>query len=137
VTAEDQSLAEWRLQNAERTLAEARSLAAGGFSRGAVNRAYYATFYAARALLATQRLDSAKHSGVLSLFDREFVKPGTVEVVQSKAIHRLFRLRQEGDYADMVEVSLEEASAALADAEAFVVCVTQTLEFLSGLKETL
>ena len=35
-------------------------------------------FHAVRALLATKRLDSRKHSGVISLFNQHFVKPGLV-----------------------------------------------------------
>lgn len=38
----------------------------GGFYGVAVNRAYYAFFYAATALLLTRNLTRAKHSGVLA-----------------------------------------------------------------------
>jgi uncharacterized protein (UPF0332 family) len=45
----------------------------------AVNRAYYAIFYAANALLATQGLSRSKHSGVIAAFRQHFVKPGQIE----------------------------------------------------------
>ncbi|MCL5779437.1 MAG: HEPN domain-containing protein [Firmicutes bacterium] len=42
----------------------------------AVSRTYYAVFQAARAVLAKKGLDSRKHSGIIGLFNQQFVKPG-------------------------------------------------------------
>lgn len=100
------------MECARRTLEDGRLLLSQGSARSALNRAYYSAFYAARALLATRKLDSAKHSGVMSLFDREFVKTGLVERVHSKALHDLFDSRQEGDYADLREVRRDDAEDA-------------------------
>jgi uncharacterized protein (UPF0332 family) len=44
-----------------------------------VNRAYYAIFYAANAMLATKGLERSKHSGVIATFRQHFVKTGMVE----------------------------------------------------------
>ncbi len=49
------------LEVAERNLGD-------GFYSSAINRAYYAIFYAANALLTTQGLARSKHSGVISAF---------------------------------------------------------------------
>jgi uncharacterized protein (UPF0332 family) len=38
----------------------------------AVNRAYYATFYSANALLSTKGLERSKHSGVIAAFRQHF-----------------------------------------------------------------
>ena len=62
------------MEQAHETLREAEILLNESALRGAVNRAYYAMFYALLALLATKRLGTSKHSGALALFDREFVK---------------------------------------------------------------
>lgn len=77
-TQQLRALLTYRLEQADETLREANILLSAGALRGAVNRAYYAMFYAALALLATRQLGSSKHSGVLALFDREFVKPGAM-----------------------------------------------------------
>lgn len=45
----------------------------------AVNRAYYAIFYAANALLATKGLERSKHSGVIAAFRQHFVKPAPLD----------------------------------------------------------
>ena len=70
------ALARHRMAQAHETLAEADQLLASQAFRGSVNRLYYATFYAARALLATRDIDAARHSGLITLFQQHFVKTG-------------------------------------------------------------
>ena len=45
-----------------------------GLLRPSVNRSYYAMIYAVLALLALKRKETSKHSGAISIFDKEFVK---------------------------------------------------------------
>lgn len=52
-----------------------------------VSRSYYAILSAARAVLALIGEDSSKHSGVISLFDRHFVKTEKISVDASKIFH--------------------------------------------------
>ena len=59
-------IARHRIHLARTTIDEADVLIAARRWRGALNRLYYAAFYAARALLATRDLDSARHSGVIT-----------------------------------------------------------------------
>ena len=68
------SLVSYRLESAREKLSAARDLLAKGHYKDSVSRSYYATFTAARALLAVKQLDSAKHSGVIALFNQHFVK---------------------------------------------------------------
>ena len=56
---------------------------AAGFYGSAINRAYYAIFYAANALLKTLGISHTKHSGVIASFRRYFVKPGIIEAEYS------------------------------------------------------
>ena len=93
-------LANHRLASARETFKEGDHLLRAGFRSGAVSRFYYAAFHAARALLATRELESSKHSGVIALFNREFVKTGRVSKEASKALSEAFADRSEADYAD-------------------------------------
>lgn len=68
-------LLHFRLEQAHESLREADVLCAAQANRGAVNRAYYAMFYALLALLATKQLGTSKHSGAISLFDESSSKP--------------------------------------------------------------
>ena len=73
-----------RLARAKEAFAEGEHLLKRGAFMGAVNRLYYAAFYAARSLLAVRELDSSRHSGVISLFQKHFVEPGVVQTDTAK-----------------------------------------------------
>jgi hypothetical protein len=81
-----------------------------------VNRAYYAAFYAVTAVLELDGRTAGKHSGIISLFDVEYVKSGRVDKAVSKKLHALFERRQEDDYAGIAHVSNENAQEAMQDA---------------------
>ncbi|RKY58811.1 MAG: DNA-binding protein [Candidatus Latescibacterota bacterium] len=90
------ALINYRLQKARETLRDAHLLLEGGGSpESVINRAYYAMFYAVLALLTRIGKGAAKHSGVIALFDRHFVKSGLFPKQMSKAIHRAFEIQKE------------------------------------------
>ncbi|MBE9063552.1 HEPN domain-containing protein [cf. Phormidesmis sp. LEGE 11477] len=74
-----QLLVRYRLAEAKETIEEAKLLLEYIAFRGSINRSYYAMLYALLGLLATRGLGTSKHSGVISLFDREFVKTGLLQ----------------------------------------------------------
>jgi uncharacterized protein (UPF0332 family) len=115
-----EDLLRYRLEQAYETLREAEILLDGAALRGTVNRAYYAMFYALLALLATKRLGTSKHSGAISLFDREFVKSGLFPHELSRALHLAFARRQSHDYGEMVPITPEIAQETVDDARTFV-----------------
>jgi len=110
---------EWLLRSRE-SLAEATMLADARHFVGAVNRIYYACFYAASALLLTQGHGSSKHSGVLALFDIHWVRPGHVPPTLGRFYHDIFERRLRGDYTIPAAFSREEVGAWLAEATEFV-----------------
>lgn len=105
-------LSKWRIEKAEATFRDGEELERMGSYHGAINRYYYAAFHAVRALLATKGLDSSKHSGVISYFNREFVRSGLAAKTSSKALSDLFRLRSNADYDDFKTFSKEECMLA-------------------------
>ena len=62
---ERKALSLTRLKRANQHLKSARDLLANEDFSDSVSRSYYAIFQAARALLATEGLESRKHSGVV------------------------------------------------------------------------
>lgn len=64
--------------NAEETLYAANVLIKENLLRDAVNRAYYAVFYMAEALLNEKDLRFKKHGSVHGSFSRYFVKTGVL-----------------------------------------------------------
>jgi len=117
-----------RLARAGETLDEARLLFNGGFTSGVVNRMYYACFYAVSALLFSEGYSSSKHSGVISLFDRLWIKPKRLSSDMGVFYHKMFEYRQKGDYEDLFSFQPEDVEAWLSKATEFVDTVCKHLE---------
>jgi len=133
-----EALVRYRIEQARETLREAQILLHEATARGALNRAYYAMFYALLALLATRRLGTSKHGSAITLFDREFVKPGIFPRELSRALHLAFERRLTHDYGEMIVVTQDMAEGTLQDAETFVVAVESYLRdqgHLAGARE--
>jgi uncharacterized protein (UPF0332 family) len=122
-----QVLVRSRLEQADDALNAARILLEQHSGRAAVNRAYYAMFYAVLALLALRKQETSKHTGAISLFDREFVKPGVFSRDLSQWLHRAFRQRLAADYAPLQTVSGDEARQMFDEAQAFVAQIREHL----------
>ena len=109
------------VQHAQQMLQVADHNLADGFYASAINRAYYAIFYAANALLATKELTRCKHSGVIAAFRQHFVKPGLIKPEYSDIYGRVMDDRHKADY-DIIESTMDPAQAQtdLEDAQRFV-----------------
>lgn len=105
---ESLELAKYRLERAKETLNEFEVLIAANKNNAAANRLYYAVFYAMRAMLATKELDSSKHKGVISFFNKEFVKSNLFLKELASVVKDTYRLRTEGDYSDYVVIDSNE-----------------------------
>ncbi|MEI6125179.1 MAG: HEPN domain-containing protein [Pseudomonadota bacterium] len=114
------SLIDYRLQEADDAHEEAAILFESGKMRGALNRVYYSMFYATLALLATKELSSSKHSGVISLFHKEFVKTGLISADVAKFLDIAFDLRNKCDYREFVEPERARVIELLEEADIFI-----------------
>ncbi len=113
------------IRNAHEMLEVAALNLSEDYHGSAVNRAYYAIFYAANALLATQGLTRSKHSGAIAAFRERFVKTGLIEVEYSDLYGRVMENRHVSDYEIEVPVERQVATRALDDAQRFVERVEQ------------
>jgi len=124
----DGDLIQYRLEQAGSALNDARTLLeSSGSAGGVINRSYYAMFYAVLALLQNIGEVPRKHSGVISLFDREFYKTGLFPKQLSKDLHKAFDLRQQSDCRDLIMIDREVAEEVLRSAGAFVEAVATYL----------
>ena len=115
------TLIKYRLDQAQTALDDAEFLYQGQrSSQSIVNRAYYAMFYAVLALLQKIGKVPSKHTGVISLFDTEFVIKGIFPKELSKDFHKLFEMRQVLDYKTSDEITAEQAEDAINRAGLFV-----------------
>jgi uncharacterized protein (UPF0332 family) len=93
-----------------------------------VNRLYYACFYAVSALLTQEGLSSARHTGVRSLFNQQFVRTGKISREAAQIFNDFFERRQEGDYVDFVQFQEAQVRTWMPQAEAFVKQIGDSLE---------
>ena len=122
------ALIQYRLERARESLEDARLILSQNRSYASVvNRAYYAMFYAALALLITVDRGSSKHQGVIALFDENFIKHNVLPKELGKLLHRAFEMRQAGDYRDMLVVTLEQAQDAVNAAIKFVSAIEEKI----------
>jgi len=118
-----------RLVQADESLDEARYLFDGRKSpRAIINRTYYAMFYAILALLIYEEYGSSKHSGVLSYFNKRFVKSGLFPKGLGRSVNKAFDLRIRSDYREQIELSREQVEPFLDQAEKFIGAVRDYLK---------
>lgn len=117
-------LIRYRLSRAKETLEEANELVNSGHLYGAANRIYYACFYAVVALILTKNLSSSKHSGVIGLFNKNFVKTGDIPKEMGKFYSRMFDNRLESDYGELIEIDPDGIKQDLAAAAEFIDLIT-------------
>lgn len=87
---------------------------------GPANRLYYSCFYAAIALLATEDISARTHNGVRTEFFKAFIKTGRLDSEFSQIYSNLMGVRQDNDYADLVEYDIEEIKPLVAQAERMI-----------------
>lgn len=108
------------MENAREVLEVARLNLGNDYYGSACNRAYYAVFYAASALLFAKGMSFGKHSAVLSAFRQHFIKTGELDVKWSEVYQRIMSHRQTGDYDINLRIEQGQAINDVNDAGAFV-----------------
>jgi uncharacterized protein (UPF0332 family) len=108
--------------NAERRrdIACSRGAFPRGILRDAVNRAYYAIFYIAEALLNEKDLRFRKHGTVHGAFAQYYVKPKLFEEKYHKLLTSAFRRRMLGDYDEVTQFKAEDVKQTIAEARDFL-----------------
>jgi len=100
----------YRLERAKATLDDARLLSQNNRWNSAINRLYYAAFYAVTALLTSENMESATHKGVKLLFSAHFIQSGKFPMEVGKVFSQLFTWRQKGDYDDLFDFKEEKVA---------------------------
>ena len=125
----------YRLESAKEKLNSAKLLLDNGNFKDSIGRSYYAMFTSVRALLAKDGVDFSKHAGVISYFQKEYIKSGLVNVKYSKYISQAFQIRNNVDYADFFIVSKSDAEEQYQKAEEFCRMIESYLEKVEEIGE--
>ncbi|MCX6266820.1 MAG: HEPN domain-containing protein [Bacteroidetes bacterium] len=100
-----------RIETAYKTLEAAKLLSDNGYYNSAINRLYYAVFYAVNALLVRSEVYAQSHSGVKSQFSLLFIKSGKLDKKFGKLLAQLYDWRQKGDYENLYDFSAESVTS--------------------------
>ena len=100
-------LIKYRISRAKDTLDDANILAENRKWNSAINRLYYAAYYAVMALLLSADLKPTTHNGAKSNFSQHFIKTGKIDKELGKIFSQLFTWRQKGDYDDLFDFQKE------------------------------
>lgn len=93
----------------------------------AINRAYFAVFYAASAVFVAEGRHFVKHAGLRSAVHRDLVKTGRLSPEVGREYDQLMEARHAADYAAAVKQTTERADAAIASAERLVEAMRRLL----------
>jgi len=91
---ERKELVSYKITRAKETLCEIELHIHNKLWINAVNRFYYACFYAVTVFLLDNEIESQIHSGTKQMFGLHFVKPGLIEPEYGRVYSTLFNLRQ-------------------------------------------
>ncbi len=118
----------YKLKRANNALKVAETLLQEEFSEDAVNRIYYAVFYAVSAILYTKKLYPKTHLGTKALFSKEFIQSGLIDKEYSDFYGIIFAKRFEADYQDFAEIDINAVRSYLNEAEQFIKRITEYIE---------
>jgi uncharacterized protein (UPF0332 family) len=106
--------------NAEETLNAAQVWLDEDYLRDAVNRAYYAVFYIAEALLNEKDIRFKKHGAVHGAFAQQYIKTGLFDAKYHRLVLTAFGKRMLGDYDEAAQFKAEEVKQTIAEAQGFL-----------------
>lgn len=98
------SLSRYRMEQSKQCIKSAKALVDIEDYKGAANRSYYAIFHAMRSVLALDKKDFSKHSGVNAYFRKEYIKTKVFDAELSYIIDA-FQVRSDSDYDDFYVIS--------------------------------
>ncbi|MFN8205803.1 MAG: HEPN domain-containing protein [Bacteroidales bacterium] len=117
---DNEELIKYRLEKAFKTLEEVDILIENQLWATAINRLYYACYYAVTALLLTRNIAAQTHAGVRKMFGLHFIKTGLVNPDYGKFYSDIFDKRQTGDYDDFIVINGEEVKMLVPLAKALI-----------------
>lgn len=121
------ALVQYRLDRADETIKEAELLAKEAHFNAAVNRLYYACFYATTALLVANGIETSSHAGTKTLLGLHFVSKGLLSNEHGKTFSRLFEIRHSGDYDDFVYCDKEMVDEYTPKAQEYIAAIKSLL----------
>lgn len=125
---ERKQLVTYRISKAKDTLQEIDLHVQNKLWNTAINRLYYACYYAVIALLINNQINAQTHAGVRQMFGLHFIKSGLISKRLGKFYSDIFDMRQTGDYDDFIDYSENDIIDLIEPAKEFIVEIEKLLK---------
>jgi uncharacterized protein (UPF0332 family) len=113
-------LVKYRIEKAKNDLQASRIMLENNLFAQSLNRSYYSIFHAVRAILAFEKFDSKKHSGIIAYFNHNFISTGIFDKEYSKILMGAEKIRNKSDYNDFYIASKSDAEQQIINADKFI-----------------
>lgn len=124
-----QGFAKYRLSRAKKTIKTAEYIYKDIKDyTSANNRAYYAIFYAVRAVLALEQKDFKRHKDVIAYFNQHYINTEIFPKKIGRKIAQAQRIREDSDYDDEYQPSSEKTKQQIETAEELIELVEKYLQ---------
>ncbi len=120
-------LCKYRLGNSADSLKVAQDCLEKEYYKDAINRSYYAAFYAIKSVLALEGKDFKRHKDVIAYFNQTYVASGIISKEIGRKIGRLQQKREKSDYDDFYLASKEETAEQIANANEIIMVIREYL----------
>ncbi len=121
-------LSKYRFERAKEEIDASKELLSLGYVNASASRSYYSVFYTLLAVTSLDGFESSKHSGIISYFNRYYVKTKIFDGSISEIIRNSFEKRTNADYGDFYKVSNVEAESQIGRAEKIIEIIQPYLE---------
>lgn len=119
------ALISYRLQRSNESIKAAEIMMQNKMLTFAMNRIYYAMFYAVQAFLVLKGVSFSKHGQVKAFFNRELIKTGILPLELGRLYNKAFEYRQKFDYVDFSEPDTEMVVSYLEGARKFIAVIEE------------
>ena len=123
-----QALSRYRQERAHETISEIPFLCEQGYYNTAINRLYYACYYAAEALLLQNHISASTHAGVKSMLGLHFVSKGILSLDDGKTFNTLLEKRHSSDYEAFAYCDKELIDSLTPRADIFIADIKELLK---------
>ena len=117
----------YRLNSALETLEATKVCIDSKHYKDAINRSYYAAFYAIKAILAMDGTDFKRHKDVVAYFNKKYVATEIFDKNLGRKLSNLQQTRETSDYDDFFVASKEDAEIQYLSAEEIILAVKKHL----------
>lgn len=117
----------YRINSSMETLETSKYCITSKHYKDAINRSYYAAFYAIKAVLSMEEIDFKRHKDVVAYFNKNYVATEIFEKTMGRKLATLQQTRETSDYDDFYVASKEEAETQCQSAEEIIEAVKKYL----------